>query len=71
MLPGPAVHLPLLHKPLEHSAALLQELPLGTLVAPSEMPSPGPFELPPPSSELPQAAAPKRLSDSANAASVE
>src|SRR5689334_17670290 len=39
---GPAVHWPLLQRPLEHSAAWLQPLPSGTLVAPSEVPLPGP-----------------------------
>ena len=69
---GPAVHLPLLHRPLWHCAALVQALPLlMPLPLPLPFPDGEPSELEPPPSVPPQAEAPMRLNESAIAASVE
>ena len=68
MLLGPLVQRPLLHRPLAHSAALAQALPS---LLPVPLPECEPGE-PPPFSELPpQAEGPKRLNESAIAASAD
>lgn len=70
MVLGPVVQRPALHRPLAQLAALSQASPSATPLWPCGLPLPGPAEESP-LSVLPQAAAPSRPNESANAASVE